>query len=129
MRNSEDAPNSRDLVLAYVKLHNAGVTTGDFDAVASLFHRDAVLRFLQAPYGPFKGIDSISKAFKENPPSDSLVVLGLRETVDRIEAVYAWNRSPREAAGVISILGKNGLIRELTIQSPTVGLNQHDVPA
>ena len=116
MGTSNSARTSRDLVLAYVRLHNAGVTTGEFGGFAAILHPEAELRFLRLPYGPFEGIDAIDKAFKESPPSDTLILISLRQVAGRAEATYAWSGNPHVAAGVIRIREENGLIRELTIQ-------------
>lgn len=100
-----------------VALHNHGVTTGDFEPMLRLFAPDAEIRFRTLDIGPFQGIDAIRSAFSDNPPDDTLTMLGpLRDTTDGAIADYAWGTVPERIAGTLRCRGgASGLIQSLEI--------------
>ena len=93
--------SSIELAKLYVELHNSGVETGDFSAMLKLFTRDAEMYFNSIEAGPFPGIDSIAKAFINNPPGDKLLIFGMEQRDKSVVLEYGWLVNPSEKRGSI----------------------------
>ena len=116
-----ESPLERALLAQYVERHNAGVRTGDFVAMASLFAEDASMIFLSVPVGPFVGRDGILAAFRASPPDDELVVDGAGITsvpTSCVTAPYCWARAPEKTAGklILTMDRASGLIGTLLVR-------------
>lgn len=85
----------------YVELHNAGVRSGDFDALLALFTADGEVHFVGRTIGPFRGIEALRRAFQQTPPDDELVLapVALGDRAERAE--YAWKSAPGAIAGML----------------------------
>lgn len=112
----DDAVSSAKLA-EYVALHNHGVTTGDFAPMLRLFAPDAEIWFLTLEVGPLQGIDAIRSAFSDNPPDDTLMMLGpIHDTSDGAITDYAWDTVPDQIAGTLQCrVGASGLIQSLVV--------------
>lgn len=108
---------SSKMLAEYVALHNHGVTTGDFEPMLRLFAWDAEIRFPTLEVGPFQGIDAIRSAFFDNPPDDTLIMLGpIRDTSYGAVTEYAWEIAPDEVAGTLKCrVDASGLIQSMEI--------------
>ncbi|HZO34866.1 MAG TPA: nuclear transport factor 2 family protein [Gaiellaceae bacterium] len=104
----------QDLVEAHVRAFNHGVREGDWEPMLARFADDATLRFENAPAGPFQGIDEIRRAYRETPPDDELVLLGVQadERGGSATAAFAWSRG---GTGRMAFELDAGRIRTLTI--------------
>jgi hypothetical protein len=102
------------LLTRYIEAHNAGVRTGDFTAVVSLFHTDGKLRFQGASLGPFSGRAMIAKAFRDSPPVDQLTIQSATSlSIDTAEAIFGWKQS--DARGRIVLRATEHGIDELVV--------------
>ncbi len=74
---------------------------------------DAELRFENVPVGPFAGVDAIRDAYREQPPDDRIVPLGIddRREGEAIVA-FAWSRG---GTGRLVLEHEDGAIRRLTV--------------
>ncbi len=92
----------------HVSRFNAGVRSGDWNAMLELFADDAELEFVGIPVGPFAGREAITAAYAAQPPDDEIVLLdgGPR---------YAWSRRPERPAGEIQLVERDGRIERLRI--------------
>jgi hypothetical protein len=110
--------SATDLVEAHVRAFNHGVRDGDWDPMLARFADDATLRFENAPVGPFRGIDEIGSAYRETPPDDEIVLLGVQqdERGESATAAFAWTRG---GTGRMLFELDRGLIRTLTIAFDT----------
>jgi hypothetical protein len=107
------------VVLQYLRLHNDGVTSGDFHALGALFARDAVLQFHGVPIGPFRGRRAIVDAFTRHPPVAHLVMLEPIEVSPTGSTVsYADKAEPSRALGSLWVEHDGEHIQHLVI---TVG--------
>ena len=70
--------SARELLTAYVKAHNAGFRSGDFEALGELLLPTASMRFHGIEIGPFDNAKAILQAFCEQPPDDEVLAV-LRE--------------------------------------------------
>jgi steroid Delta-isomerase len=92
------------LLARHVELFNRGVRTGDFAAMCEQLAEDAHLVFEGVPVGPFAGRDAIAAAYREQPPDDTIEVLGAVETADgTIVADYAWSAPAPLRAGELHL--------------------------
>ena len=57
------------LMEAHVSSFNRAVLSGDYTEMLSRFTDDAELAFEGVPVGPFRGRDSIERAYAEQPPT------------------------------------------------------------
>jgi len=55
---------------------NHAVTTGDWETFAHRFAENATMTFLGVPAGPFHGRTAISAAYRENPPTEPMTLVG-----------------------------------------------------
>ena len=81
------------VVREYVERHNAGVRSGDYDALGQLFAPGAELRFEGIQLGPFRGREAIVEIFRTRGPSDELDLADLRTTPGIATAEFRWKRS------------------------------------
>lgn len=103
------------LAFAYVFHHNEGVRSGDFGPLLNLFANTAELHFQNVNYGPFLGHKAIREAFRENPPSDELVVLDIVGNEHTATLTYGWRVQPTVPAGVLRLEVEERLIQRVTV--------------
>jgi hypothetical protein len=97
---------------AHVRAFNQGVRTGDWEPMLAPFADDAELRFENVPAGPFRGLDEIRRAYREQPPDDQIALLGIQDEEDRIVAAFAWMRG---GTGRLVLEHDQGTITALTV--------------
>jgi hypothetical protein len=102
-----------ELLRAYVERHNEGVRAGEFLRLQGLLADYASLRFHGIAAGPFEGAGAIVAGFAAHPPDDELVILEQHG----VEAVYAWGREPRRAAGRLRITVARGRIAAIDVET------------
>jgi hypothetical protein len=88
----------------------------EFRPLVRLFRENAELQFKFGEIGTIKGIENIAKAFREYPPTDSLMILRSVASDDEIVADYSWRSSPSITEGRIKIVMESGLIASLIIE-------------
>lgn len=99
----------------YLAVHNSGVVSGDFSDVVKLFTDDGELRFVGVELGPYKGHGEITQAFKDYPPSDTLILSSVSADGNKATAVYARSSEPDKRVGTLVLTGEGGKIQRLTI--------------
>ena len=106
-----------DVLTKYVAFHNKGVRSGDFADLLGLFFEDAEMVFEGKPVGPFRGRRAIAKAFADDPPDDTLVILtparGLPRDTSAVD--YGWSKLPGTKAGELRATVHGGKIRRLVV--------------
>jgi hypothetical protein len=85
----------RELLDQHVARFNEGVETGDWGPMLAGLTDDAELVFEGVRAGPFAGREAITAAYREQPPDDTIEVLGCHEDGDEIIAPFAWLRGGR----------------------------------
>ena len=102
-----------ELLERHVRAFNNGVRSGDWEPMLVLFADDAELRFENVPAGPFRGIDAIRTAYREQPPDDEITLLGVQDDGERtITAAFAWMRG---GTGRLVLEHERGLVSRLTV--------------
>ena len=108
----------QELLAAYVKAHNAGFRSGDFEALGALLLPTASMRFHGIEIGPFENAEAILQAFREHPPDDELVVQSIRAIGDKTaEATYAWASAPGKLVGRLRVVAHRELISAIRIEA------------
>jgi len=103
----------RELLESHVARFNEGVRSGDWEPMLQRFAADAELRFEKAP-APFRGLDEIRRAYREQPPDDEIRLLGIQDDVDdgRVTAAFAWARG---GTGRLVVEHERGAIERLVV--------------
>ena len=97
----------------HARAFNHGVRSGDWEPLLAGFADDAELRFENVPVGPFRGIDEIRRAYREQPPDDELRLLGSQDNDEHTAvAAFAWLRG---GTGRLVIEHDRGAIDRLTV--------------
>jgi hypothetical protein len=99
-------------MVAHTRAFNAGVRTGDWEPMLARFADDAELHFENAPAGPFVGLEEIRRAYREHPPDDEIVLLGIQDEDDRVVAAFAWARG---GTGRLLMEHDQGTVTKLTV--------------
>ena len=114
--NGARATATQEALDAHVERFNAGVRDGRFEAMVAAFLPDGVMRFEGVPVGPFRGRAAIDQADREQPPDDTLSLVGpIRHEGDWSSAGYAWDREPTVRAGEIRLRETAEGIAELVV--------------
>ena len=103
------------LLRAHVESFNAGVRTGDWEPMLARFAPDAELAFEGVPAGPFRGVDAIRAAYREQPPDDEIRVLDERADGAAVVAGYAWAGRPEVRAGELRLDVDGGRIARVLV--------------
>ena len=103
-----------DLLERHVRAFNHGVRDGEWEPMLARFADDASLRFENVPVGPYEGIDEIRRAYRESPPDDEILLLGVQEDArgTSATAAFAWARG---GTGRMVLELDAGRIRALTV--------------
>jgi hypothetical protein len=97
----------------HVELFNEAVRTGDYGPFLATFSDHAVMTFDDVPVGPFRGIDEISDAYKTQPPSDTMALIGMEEIgADGVQAQFEWDAG---GTGRMFLRWNGGRLTELAI--------------
>lgn len=95
-----------------MRAFNAGVRTGDWEPMLARFADDAELHFENAPAGPFVGLDAIRRAYREQPPDDEILLLGIQDEEERVVAAFAWTGG---GTGRLLMEHDGGTVTKLTV--------------
>jgi hypothetical protein len=105
--------SSRELLERQVRAFNHGVRTSDWEPMLALFADDAELRFENVPVEPYVGIDAIRRGYRERPPDDEIVLLGVQETDERsVAGAFAWSKG---GTGRMTLEHERGAVKRLTV--------------
>jgi steroid delta-isomerase len=103
----------RELMERHVRAFNAAARDGDWEPMLARFDDDAELHFENAPVGPFVGRDAIRAAYAEQPPGDTIQLLGIQENDEHhVAAAFAWSKG---GTGRMLLEHERGAIRRLTV--------------
>jgi steroid Delta-isomerase len=105
----------RALLTDHVERFNEGIRSGDFGPMLAGFTPDAELVFQGVPVGPFVGRDAIAEAYRTQPPTDEVRLLGAPRVEEGALVVdYAW-ASERTRAGRMLVTARDGAIARLVV--------------
>jgi steroid delta-isomerase len=103
------------LLHQHVDRFNRAVRSGDWDEMTSHFADDAELRFEGIPAGPFEGRETITAAYRDQPPDDEVRILDAEQVGDETIAGYAWAADPERRAGEMRLTERDGRIARLVV--------------
>ena len=108
------------LAAAHVSRFNTCVAVGDFGSVAESFAEDGRLTFTDLDAGPFTGRKAVAGAYRDDPPDDTIELLGVQVTGPASAvAAYTWTSDPERRPGLIEMTWTaGGLIAEMEIGLP-----------
>ncbi len=105
--------SGRELMERHVRAFNAAVADGDWEPMLARFADDAELYFENVPAGPFVGLDAIRQAYADQPPVDTIQLLGIQENDERnVAAAFAWTNG---GTGRVLLEHDRGAVRRLTV--------------
>ena len=97
----------------HVRAFNHGVRTSDWEPMLTHFADDAELRFENVEAGPFVGLEAIRQGYREQPPDDEIVPLGVQEIDDQtVTCAYAWSKG---GTGRMTLEHERGAVKRLTV--------------
>jgi hypothetical protein len=99
---------------SHVARFNEGVRTGDWEPMLARLADDAELHFENVPAGPFVGLGEIRRGYGEQPPDDTIQLLGIQddERASRVTAAFAWAKG---GTGRLVLEHDRGLITRLVV--------------
>ena len=103
------------LLNQHVDRFNRAVRNGAWEEMTSHFTEDAELRFEGVPAGPFEGRETITAAYREQPPDDEVLLLDADQVGDETIAGYAWAANPEQRAGEMRLTERDGRIARLVV--------------
>jgi steroid Delta-isomerase len=103
------------LLNQHVDRFNRAVRTGDWEQMTAHFTEDAELRFEGIPMGPFEGRETITRAYREQPPDDEVRIVDTAQVGDETVAGYAWAADPERRAGEMRLTAHEGRIARLVV--------------
>ena len=106
---------SVQLLNEHVDRFNRAVQTGKWEEMTFHFTEDAELAFDGVPAGPFRGRDTITAAYREQPPDDEVRILDANQVGDETVAGYAWAANPERRAGEMRLTERDGRIARLVV--------------
>jgi len=105
--------SGRELLERHVGAFNHGVRTADWEPMLALFTEDAELRFENVAAGPYVGLEAIRQAYRERPPDDEIVLLGVQENDERtVVCAFAWSGG---GTGRMTLGHERGAVKRLTV--------------
>jgi hypothetical protein len=105
--------SGRELLERHVRSFNHGVRTADWEPMLALFADDAELRFENVPAGPFVWLDAIREGYREQPPDDEIVPLGVQENDEHtVACAFAWTKG---GTGRLTLEHERGAVKRLTV--------------
>ena len=103
----------RDLMERHVRAFNAAVGDGDWEPMLARFSEDSELHFENVPAGPFVGLDAIRWAYADQPPTDTIQLLGIQENDEHhVAAAFAWSQG---GTGRMLLEHDRGAVKRLTV--------------
>ena len=106
----DDAP-----LTDHVERFNEGIRSGDFGPMLTAFAEDAELVFEGVPVGPFVGRDAIAEAYRHQPPTDEVRLLGRTRVEDgALVADYGW-AAEGTRAGRMLLTPRDGAVARLVV--------------
>jgi len=103
----------RELMERHVRAFNAAVGDGDWEPMLARFTEESELHFENVPAGPFLGRAAIEQAYAEQPPTDTIQLLGIQENDEHnVAAAFAWSRG---GTGRMLIEHDRGAVKRLTV--------------
>lgn len=103
------------LLNQHVDRFNHAVRTGEWEPMLAHFTDDAELRFEGVSAGPFEGPEAITRAYREQPPDDEVLILDTGQAGDETIAGYAWAADPERRAGEMRLTERDGRIARLVV--------------
>jgi steroid delta-isomerase len=105
--------SGRDLMERHVRAFNAAVADGDWQPMLERFTQDSELRFENVPAGPYLGRAAIERAYVDQPPTDTIQLLGIQENDEHnVAAAFAWTQG---GTGRMLLEHDRGAIKRLTV--------------
>jgi steroid Delta-isomerase len=101
----------------HVDAFNHAVTTGDWTTFADRFAEDATMTFTNVPAGPFHGRTAIAEAYRENPPTETMTLVG--NTTDGLVDVARFRWATGGTGTMHFTWTPTGVVATLTITFDT----------
>jgi len=101
-----------DRVEEHFRLFNEAVRSRDWAAFLVTFSPDAVMRFDGVPAGPYLGLDQITRAYAERPPSGTMSCVSDARDGDRDVVRFAWDAG---GGGTLCMTWRDGAVSYLTV--------------
>jgi ketosteroid isomerase-like protein len=101
-----------DRVEEHFRLFNQAVRSHDWAAFLATFTPDAVMRFEGVPVGPYTGLEQISAAYAESPPSDTMTCLSDVRDGDQHVVRFGWDAG---GGGTMRVAWRDSAVAELTV--------------
>jgi hypothetical protein len=103
----------RELMERHVRAFNAAVADGDWEPMLERFNEDSELHFENVPTGPFVGLDAIRQAYADQPPTDTVQLLGIQENDEHhVAAAFVWSKG---GTGRMLLEHDRGAVKRLTV--------------
>lgn len=97
----------------HVDAFNHAVATGDWDTFAARFAVDAEMSFTGVPVGPFRSREAIAAAYRQDPPSDTMSLLDVREDGGATVARFCWSKGG--AGTMVLTWAPDGAVQALNV--------------
>jgi steroid Delta-isomerase len=107
-----DMADSQEKVTQHVAAFNVAVESGEWDRFAERFAADAVMRFTNAPVGPFDGRPAIARGYAEQPPDETMSILDISADGEADTVRFAWASG---GTGTMRLTWRGPLVSELVI--------------
>ena len=104
--------NVADRVEEHFRLFNEAVRSRDWAAFLATFSPDAVMRFDGVPAGPYLGLDQITRAYAERPPSDTMSCVSDARDGDHDVVRFGWDAG---GGGTLRMTWRDGAVSSLTV--------------
>jgi steroid Delta-isomerase len=101
-----------DRVEKRIRLFNEAVRSRDWAAFLETFTPDAVMRFEGVLAGPYTGLDQITRAYAEQPPSDTMSCVSDARDGDHDVIGFGWDAG---GGGTLRITWRDGAVAGLTV--------------
>jgi steroid Delta-isomerase len=101
-----------DRVEEHFRLFNEAVRSQAWAAFLATFAPDAVMRFQGVPAGPYIGLDAITRAYAQRPPSDTMSCVCDARDGDLDVIRFAWDGG---GGGTMQITWRAGAVAGLTV--------------
>lgn len=99
-------------VAEHVTAFNDAVRSADWASFADRFTPDATMEFRGGPAGPFTGRAQITRAYSEQPPTDTLTVYEVSSAGPADTVHFRWSGG---GTGVMTITWQGDLISSLGV--------------
>jgi steroid Delta-isomerase len=101
-----------DRVEEHFRLFNEAVRSQDWTAFLATFTPEAVMRFDGVLVGPYLGLDQITSAYAERPPSDTMRCVSDTRDGDCDVVRFAWDAG---GSGTLHVSWRDGAVADLTV--------------